>query len=79
MDRTDFYGNSDVIMSNDENMTSSTRDITSGLDVIAKVKTKMTRDSNGVLTNLLTKPVIEQGINIRKGKQNGPNDFKRFC
>jgi len=32
------------------------RDVTSGLDTIAKVKTKMTRDSDGVLTNFPTKP-----------------------
>ena len=54
---TDFYGNSDVTMSNDmKTYRQALRDITSGLDTIAKVKTKMTRDSNGVLTNFPTKP-----------------------
>ena len=54
---TDFYGNSDVTMSNDmKTYRQALRDITSGLDTVAKVKTKMTRDSNGVLTNFPTKP-----------------------
>jgi len=55
--QTDFYANSDVTMSNDmKTYRQALRDITSGLDTIAKVKTKMTRDSNGVLTNFPTKP-----------------------
>ena len=54
---TDFYANSDVTMSDDmKTYRQALRDITSGLDTIAKVKTKMTRDSNGVLTNFPTKP-----------------------
>ena len=55
--QTDFYANSDVTMSDD--MTTyrqALRDVTSGLDTIAKVKTKMTTDSDGVLTNFPTKP-----------------------
>jgi len=55
--QTDFYGNSDVTMSDDmKTYRQALRDVTSGLDTIAKVKTKMTRDSNGVLTNFPTKP-----------------------
>ena len=55
--QTDFYANSDVTMSDDmKTYRQALRDITSGLDTIAKVKTKMTRDSNGVLTNFPTKP-----------------------
>ena len=55
--QTDFYGNSDVTMSDDmKTYRQALRDITSGLDTVAKVKTKMTRDSNGVLTNFPTKP-----------------------
>ena len=54
---TDFYGNSDVTMSDDmKTYRQALRDVTSGLDTVAKVKTKMTRDSNGVLTNFPTKP-----------------------
>ena len=54
---TDFYANSDVTMSDDmKTYRQALRDITSGLDTIAKVKTKMTRDSNGVLVNFPTKP-----------------------
>ena len=55
--QTDFYSNSDVTMSDDmKTYRQALRDITSGLDTIAKVKTKMTRDSDGVLTNFPTKP-----------------------
>ena len=55
--QTDFYGNSDVTMSDDmKTYRQALWDITSGLDTVAKVKTKMTRDSNGVLVNFPTKP-----------------------
>ena len=54
---TDFYGNSDVTMSNDmKTYRQALRDITSGLDTIAKVKTKLTRNDDGVLVNFPTKP-----------------------
>ena len=55
--QTDFYANSDVTMSDDmKTYRQALRDVTSGLDTIAKVKTKMTTDSDGVLTNFPTKP-----------------------
>ena len=55
--QTDYLALSDATLSSD--MTTyrqALRDVTSGLDTIAKVKTKMTRDSDGVLTNFPTKP-----------------------
>ena len=54
---TDFYANSDVTMSDDmKTYRQALRDITSGLDTIAKVKTKLTRNDDGVLVNFPTKP-----------------------
>lgn len=55
--QTDFYANSDVTMSDDmKTYRQALRDITSGLDTIAKVKTKLTRNDDGVLVNFPTKP-----------------------
>ena len=55
--QTDFYANSDVTMSDDmKTYRQALRDITSGLDTIAKVKTKLKRNDDGVLVNFPTKP-----------------------
>ena len=53
---TDFYGNSDVTMSSD--MTTyrqALRDITNGLDTVAKVETKLEIE-DGKYKNFPTKP-----------------------
>ena len=53
---TDFYANSDVTMSNDmKTYRQALRDITNGLDTVAKVKTKL-QFEDGNYINFPTKP-----------------------
>jgi len=55
---TDFYANSDVTMSNDmKTYRQALRDLTNGLDTVAKVQTKL-EIKDGKYINFPTKPGI---------------------
>ena len=57
LEETDFYGMSDVTMSNDmKTYRQALRDITNGLDTVEKTRTKLEQDSDGSYKNFPTKP-----------------------
>ena len=54
---TDFYGNSDLTMSDDmKTYRQALRDITDGLDTAEKVNAKLERNADGSFKNFPTKP-----------------------
>ena len=57
LQETDYYGCSDVTMSDDmKTYRQALRDITSGLDTVEKTRTKLERDTDGSYKNFPTKP-----------------------
>ena len=57
LEETDFYGMSDVTMSNDmKTYRQALRDVTNGLDTVEKTRTKLEQDSDGSYKNFPTKP-----------------------